>query len=217
MSLKVGSLFSGVGGLDVAVEQFFDAETVWHCEIEPEPSKVLAARWPGVPNLGDITTVDWELVRMRVPFKRRDDRAEAMYALYNEGKSLADVAEVFGCSRQNVYDVFRWREWPMRPKPAARETVEWNGSKWSLRDNGYMGRTTGDREMMHRVVWEFHNEPIPDGWDVHHIDRDRTNNDITNLMCLPKDEHTKLHAAEAAEEVMPSEASAVDILCGGFP
>jgi DNA (cytosine-5)-methyltransferase 1 len=55
-------MFSGVGGLDMAVEPFFDAETVWHCEWDENPSKVLAAHWPGVPNLGDITTVDWSTV-----------------------------------------------------------------------------------------------------------------------------------------------------------
>lgn len=53
--LKIGSLFSGVGGLDLAVEEFFNARTVWHCEWEVDPSKVLAARWPGVPNHGDVT------------------------------------------------------------------------------------------------------------------------------------------------------------------
>lgn len=60
--LRIGSLFSGVGGLDLAVEAFFGAETVWHCEYDENPSKVLAARWPGVPNLGDITAVDWSTV-----------------------------------------------------------------------------------------------------------------------------------------------------------
>lgn len=60
--LRIGSLFSGIGGLDLAVEAHFDARTVWHCEYDPKPSKVLAARWPGVPNLGDITTVDWSTV-----------------------------------------------------------------------------------------------------------------------------------------------------------
>lgn len=60
--LRIGSLFSGVGGLDLAVEQFFGGETVWHCEWEAEPSKVLAARWPGVPNFGDVTAVDWSTV-----------------------------------------------------------------------------------------------------------------------------------------------------------
>ncbi|AGT12377.1 methylase [Mycobacterium phage Daenerys] len=60
--MKLGSLFSGAGGLDIAVEQFFGARTVWHCELNPAASKVLAHRWPGVPNLGDITAVDWSEV-----------------------------------------------------------------------------------------------------------------------------------------------------------
>ena len=62
MNLKIGSLFSGIGGLDLAVESFFDAETAWHCEWDEEPSKVLAARWPGVPNYRDVRTVDWASV-----------------------------------------------------------------------------------------------------------------------------------------------------------
>jgi DNA (cytosine-5)-methyltransferase 1 len=62
MKLRIGSLFSGVGGLDMALEAFFDAETVWHCEWDDEPSKVLAARWPGVPNHRDVTKVDWATI-----------------------------------------------------------------------------------------------------------------------------------------------------------
>ncbi|OJU39712.1 MAG: hypothetical protein BGN97_00385 [Microbacterium sp. 69-10] len=61
-ALKIGSLFSGVGGLDMAVEAFFAGETVWHCEFDEEPSKVLSARWPGVPNFGDVTAVEWSTV-----------------------------------------------------------------------------------------------------------------------------------------------------------
>lgn len=59
--MKIGSLFSGVGGLDLAVEEVFNARTIWQAEIDPNASKVLAARF-GVPNLGDITKLDWELV-----------------------------------------------------------------------------------------------------------------------------------------------------------
>lgn len=57
--VKVGSLFSGYGGLDVAVEQYFNAETVWHAEFEEAPSKVLATHWPGVPNHHDVSQIDW--------------------------------------------------------------------------------------------------------------------------------------------------------------
>ncbi len=60
--LRVGSLFSGYGGLDLAVEEVFDGETVWFSEFGPAPARVFAHHWPGVPNLGDITTVDWRTV-----------------------------------------------------------------------------------------------------------------------------------------------------------
>ena len=62
MTLKVGSLFSGYGGLDLAVTDSFDAEVVWHCEWEDAPSTVLEAHWPGVANYRDVSKVDWESV-----------------------------------------------------------------------------------------------------------------------------------------------------------
>lgn len=60
--LKIGSLFSGFAGLDRAVMDVFDAEVAWHSEIEPAAVKVLDHHWPNVPNLGDITKVDWTRV-----------------------------------------------------------------------------------------------------------------------------------------------------------
>ncbi len=61
--MTLGSLFSGYGGLDLAVHQVFgDVETAWVSDIEPGPCKVLAHRFPGVQNLGDITKVDWHRV-----------------------------------------------------------------------------------------------------------------------------------------------------------
>lgn len=64
--LQSVSLCSGFGGLDLAVEEVFNAETVAHCEWEAAPSKVLAARWPGVPNLHDVKTADWSTVRAEI-------------------------------------------------------------------------------------------------------------------------------------------------------
>jgi DNA (cytosine-5)-methyltransferase 1 len=60
--MKLGSLFSGAAGLDLAVEAVFGAHTVWHVELDPAASKVLAHRYPGVVNHRDITAVDWATV-----------------------------------------------------------------------------------------------------------------------------------------------------------
>lgn len=60
--LKIGSLFSGYGGLDMAVAELLDATVVWHCEFDKAPSKILEANFPGVPNFGDVTKVDWAAV-----------------------------------------------------------------------------------------------------------------------------------------------------------
>ncbi len=57
--MRIGSLFSGAGGLDMAVEAVFGGQVVWHAEIDKAASKVLAYRWPHVPNLGSVTEVDW--------------------------------------------------------------------------------------------------------------------------------------------------------------
>lgn len=59
---RLGSLFSGYGGLDLAAETAFEAETVWHCDPDPAAGAVLARHWPHAPNLGDIEHVDWAAV-----------------------------------------------------------------------------------------------------------------------------------------------------------
>lgn len=54
---RIGSLFSGIGGLDLAVEAVFGGEVVWQSEIDPYACHVLQRWWPEAPNLGDIEAV----------------------------------------------------------------------------------------------------------------------------------------------------------------
>lgn len=61
--LTVGSLFSGIGGLERGLEATGGFKTIWQCEIDPYASAVLKKHWPEVPNLGDITKVRWEDVK----------------------------------------------------------------------------------------------------------------------------------------------------------
>ena len=60
--LRIGSLFSGYGGLDLAVEHVFNARTVWFSELNAPVARVFARHWPDPPNPGDITAIDWSHV-----------------------------------------------------------------------------------------------------------------------------------------------------------
>ena len=61
--LTVGSLFSGIGGLDLGLERA-GLEVIWQSEIDPYACKVLSKHWPKVPNHGNIKEIRWgDIVR----------------------------------------------------------------------------------------------------------------------------------------------------------
>lgn len=128
-----------------------------------------------------------------MPAPRKEEKAEAMRSAYESGLSLAEVASQFGCTRQSVYGTLKSRGVELRTV-APRPEQHFNGRKYTLRAHGYFGATTEPRTLMHRDVWEHHRGQIPDGWDVHHLDEVKSNNEITNLECLPKAEHTRLYS-----------------------
>jgi hypothetical protein len=121
------------------------------------------------------------------------ETTEEMYKLYQEGLSLSQVGRIFKVSRQSVYDRFARAKKEMRKKKRL-STITFNGVTYSKSSKGgYYRRTDGNRNLMHRDVWEYYNETIPYDHDIHHINEDRTDNRIENLMRLSKSDHTKLH------------------------
>ena len=59
--MKVGSLFSGIGGLDLGLERA-GMEIVWLVEKDPYCQKVLKKHWPEVPCYGDIKEIDFATI-----------------------------------------------------------------------------------------------------------------------------------------------------------
>ena len=57
--MKIGSLCTGYGGLDIAVEAYFNAETIWCAEYDKHASKVIEERF-GYINYKDIKEIIWE-------------------------------------------------------------------------------------------------------------------------------------------------------------
>jgi len=62
MTLTVGSLFSGIGGLDLGLERA-GMKVIWQSEIDPYCNKVLKKHWPEVTNYGNIKEIDWATVQ----------------------------------------------------------------------------------------------------------------------------------------------------------
>jgi len=214
--MRVGSLCSGYAGLDLAV----GGELSWVSEFDKHAAKVCAMRFPGAPNLGDLTLIDWSMLMGRTPDL---ETTQKMYDLYCQGYTLAGVATEHGVSRQAVYTRFKRQSLDLRERPKPKPYAEFNGRKFTIGAHGYYRATEGDRVLMHRAVWEYNRGRIPDDFDIHHIDHDKTNNDIANLECLSKADHARLHGLGCNQFKHgcaggdATESYAVDVLTAGFP
>lgn len=124
---------------------------------------------------------------------KRDEKYITAYEKYLAGSSLAKITKALNVTRQSVYGAFKKRGLKLR-SPNFQPHQHFNDKKFTLRCHGYFELTTGDRKLMHRYVWEFYNGAIPEKWDIHHKDENKHNNDISNLECLPKSEHTRKYS-----------------------
>ena len=52
--LTVGSLFSGIGGLDLGLERTGGFEIKWQCEYDKHAQRILKKHWPGIPCYDDV-------------------------------------------------------------------------------------------------------------------------------------------------------------------
>lgn len=79
-----------------------------------------------------------------------------------------------------------------------------NGYKFVKDDKTgyYLGtsKIDGKRKRLHRYIWEYYKGEIPKGYDVHHKDHNKNNNEIGNLELLSSSEHKKKHGKELTEE-----------------
>ena len=65
--------------------------------------------------------------------------------------------------------------------------------------SGYYQNSTIHKSL-HRFVWEENNGVIPNGYEIHHIDFNKSNNHISNLIMLSKKEHLEIHSKSLTDE-----------------
>lgn len=106
--------------------------------------------------------------------------------------------------------------------PKSVEMVEYNGLKfrrypeskdWASRIyfTPPIHAKLKDARRLHEEVWLSHFRCIPKGYDIHHKDFNPSNNDITNLECLPKAGHKELHASLKRGISQPLPAKALEM------
>lgn len=109
--------------------------------------------------------------------------------------------EVIQLLKQGVYEVCPLTGTVTRQGKPITVSVDKDGYRFvRLYHNG-----TGRRQInLARLVWiSKTRQPVPKRYEIHHRDRRPENNAWTNLFCLHKDDHKKLHGGDLLEEPLP--------------
>lgn len=136
--MRVGSLFSGVGGFDLGLERA-GMSVVWQSEIDPYAAAILKKHWPHVPNLGDVRSV-------------RGDAVEPVDIICGgfpcQDISLAGRGAGIDGERSGLWSEYARLIREMRPRWVVAENVP------ALRTRGY-DRVADDLEAAGYAVWPF--------------------------------------------------------------
>ena len=237
--LTIGSLFSGIGGLELGLERAGLGVTVWQVERDQDCIAVLAEHWPGVARFRDVREIRGapfldSRVRTFYPWcstpreiamagklrKLSPEQATSAVEMYRSGMSLAPIAGYFGVSRQAMWDLLR-RRTDMRPqKRFGRENHFWrsgsteddhaqNMVEYALRI-GVLKRPESCSKCDSSYSFKDGRTAI----QAHHPDY---NKPLDVMWLCQKCHHDWHQTNQAIRKEVPEELPPVDLICGGFP
>jgi hypothetical protein len=236
--MRVGSLFSGVGGFDLGFEQA-GHEIVWQVEFDEDCQAVLRYRWPAVSKNEDICDVHTltfldEAVRTWycVPSTPEEDemagqlkkltkeQALECVRMYDAGLSLAHIAAYFSVSRQAMWDLLR-RRTTMRPQQRAGAENHFyrDGGKADDQAQNLCETAIQQGVLVRKSVCEECGSTgtFKDGRSAIQAHHDDYNKPLSvRWLCQPC--HHEWHKTHRPiRKGVLTEVSDVDILVGGFP
>jgi uncharacterized protein with PIN domain len=231
------SLFTGIGGIDLAAE-WAGFETVGQCEWADYPTKVLEKHWPDVQRWRDVRDLtvdsyvnvlynklsinDKEEVDM---VAHRKDYDEAV-GMYNKGLSIQNVADFYEITRQAMWMILKRRGCEFRPQQKGGEDNHFyrGGSKASDLAQNLLETALLQGIVTRKAMCEKcgSTETFKDGRtaiQAHHVDYNKP----LEVLWLCQKCHHEWHKGNIPIErkkVMPNEISRrtnIDLLSGGFP
>jgi len=234
--MKHGSLFSGIGGAELAAE-WAGWDNVFHCEINPFGRKVLDYYWPNAISYSDIhnVTVDnygnllylCENGDIKMGAKKLSKYDNAIQ-LYESGMSIGECAEFYEISRQAMHKILIRRNCEFRSqKKHGKENHFYRGS---MPDNSKKIRVQHltDKAIKKGVLIQPVKCSICDGIQefkdgrngiqAHHSDYDKP----LDVIWMCQKCHHKWHSKNKAINQYDTEkekepTGAIDVLSGGFP
>lgn len=124
-------------------------------------------------------------------------------ARYQDGMSTLKLESIYGVDRSTIWRRLRSAGVKMRRCGAPRRNKNALGNRSTPKPGGPLHLTsdgylqTYDREKqqcrLHRGCWAAHYGEIPEGYVVHHINKETLDNRIENLACMSANEHSRLH------------------------
>jgi|GEM_PF-2982045 predicted DNA-binding protein YlxM (UPF0122 family) len=120
-------------------------------------------------------------------------KTEEMYQLYQKGYSLENIGKAYGITRQSVYSRFKKEKLKLKSLKK-KPFIIVDDLKFTINKDGYYECTTNDRLMLHNHNWEKNKGKIPKGYELHHKDLVKINNEVDNLKLVTPKEHTTIHA-----------------------
>lgn len=73
------------------------------------------------------------------------------------------------------------------------------------------------RQRLHVYVWEYYNGDVPKGYEIHHKDENKYNNEISNFELLQSLKHRRLHADEFMHDDKRIKKARINLLKNVMP